>query len=95
MDINAQRADIQQTVHSLDKRVSVLETRTDQQGREIRDMRGDIKDTKDAVNEIHVDLRNYITQEAKDREKLFLWVTGTAVGIVVSIVLMLIQDWVR
>ena len=44
VDINAQRADIQQTVHSLDKRVSVLETRTDQQGREIRDMRTDIKD---------------------------------------------------
>lgn len=94
MDINAQRADIQQTVHSLDKRVSVLETRTDQQGREIRDMRGDIKDTKEAVNEIHVDLRDYITQEAKDRAKLFQWMAATAIGVVVSIALALLRDFI-
>ena len=93
MDINAQRADIQQTVHSLDKRVSVLETRTDQQGREIRDMRTDIKDTKEAVGEIHTDLRDYITQEAKDRTKLFQWIAATMIGVVVSIALAVFRDF--
>jgi len=87
VDVNAQRTDIQQTVHSLDKRVSVLETRTDQQGREIRDMRTDIKETKTAVNEIHTDLRDYITQEAKDRAKLFQWMAATAIGVIVSLAL--------
>lgn len=93
MDINAQRADIQSTVHSLDKRVSVLETRTDQQGREIRDMRTDIKDTKAAVDSIHDDLTQFITQEAKDRAKQFQWIAATAVGIVFSILLTIFGEW--
>lgn len=90
VDVNAQRADIQITVHRLDTRVSVLETRTDQQAREIKDMRQDIRETRSAVGSVHNDLRKHMQDQAKDRNQLMMWVIATLVGVVVSIALPLL-----
>lgn len=90
VDVNAQRTDIQATVHRLDTRVSVLETRTDQQAREIKEMRQDIRETRSAVGGVHTDLRKHMQDQAKDRQQIMLWVITTLFGVVVSIVLPLL-----
>ena len=90
MNVSEQRKDVQDTVHSLDKRVSILETRQEQQGREIRDMRTDIRETRDAVGEVHIDLREHMQQQASDRAKLMMWAIATLVGVVTSIAIPLL-----
>ena len=90
VDIDEQRADIQRTVHGLDKRVSVLETRTDQQAREIKDMRQDIRETHAAVGNVHKDLRQHMQTQADERHRTMMWIIATLLGVVVSIVLPLL-----
>lgn len=90
VDVNAQRADIQTTVHRMDTRVSVLETRTDQQARELKNMREDIRETRSTVGSVHNDLRKHMQDQAKDRTQLMMWVIATLVGVVVSIALPLL-----
>lgn len=90
MDVQAQTADIRHVVHDLDKRVSVLETRINNQAVEMKNMRGDIKATKDAVCSLHTDLREHMQQEVKDRQQVLVWIIVTLFGVLTSIALPLL-----
>ena len=89
MNGNEIQKDIQSTVHDLDKRVSVLETRADNQAEVIQQIRSDVGETKSLSMRILNDMHSHSIEEANERSKMFRWIITTLVGVSISVILML------
>jgi uncharacterized coiled-coil protein SlyX len=93
-----QQKDIQDTVHhldrsfvQLDKRVSVLEERSQSQARSIQHIHEDVR----ANNQLVTDLSKKIDRNREEDQQTQLksqrWVIATLTGVVVSIMLLILE----
>ena len=78
-----QLKDIHSTVHHLDRRVTVLETRADAQAEAIKSIQTDVRENKNLSMQILGILRD----DAKGRAKCEWWIVATLVAVIATLVI--------
>lgn len=81
---SSQATDLVDTIHDLDKRVAVVETRQVAQENELVHIRDSINGIRNAVLENTALLREHITEENADRKKLLVYAITTLVTVLLS-----------
>lgn len=80
-----QIGDIQSTVHHLDKRVTVLETRADAQAEQIGKVSRDVQENKNLSMQILETMYQHREEDSRERSKVFRWTVATLAGVVLSL----------
>lgn len=74
-------------VHSLDKRVAVLETQSASQSKQITQIHEDMEEQKKLTIRILENLRSYREADARERRRLFGGVLLTLLGVLITVIL--------
>lgn len=83
---HTQIADIQYTVHHLDKRVTVLETRADAQAEAIKSIQSDVRENK----KLSMQILEMLSDDSRSRTKLAWGVVATLIGVLGTLVVSLV-----
>ena len=78
-------------VHSLDKRVAVLETQSASQSKQITQIHEDMEEQKKLTIRILENLRAYREADARERRRLFAGVLLTLLGVAITLTLALLD----
>lgn len=91
--------DIQSTVHhldrgfsQLDKRVSVLEERSQAQAKSIQQIHDDVRANNQLVTDLSEKIDRNREEDRQSQIKTHRWVISTLVGVVISIFLLIVRD---
>jgi hypothetical protein len=94
----SKQSDIQRTVHHLDrnfghldKRVAILEERSQSQAEDIRVIHNDVRETKGMIEALSVKIDDYRLAGARAGVAMQRWVITTVVGIAVTLLTLLLQ----
>lgn len=83
---HTQIGDIHHTVHHLDKRVTVLETRADAQAEAIKSIQTDVRENK----KLSMQILEMLTDDSRSRTKLAWGVVVTLIGVVATLTVTLV-----
>lgn len=87
----ATQRDIRDTVHHLDRRVTVLEERSKAQAEDMKKIHTDIDQNNKLISNVAMELKNNRIEDMQDRDKSRKWTIATLVSVLVAVVLLLLQ----
>lgn len=73
---------IAQSIHHIDRRVAVLETRVNGQDSRLARIEDDVATTRRVSEKIHDSLSSHTQQEDRDRQKIMWWLITTLVSVI-------------
>lgn len=83
---HTQIGDIHHTVHHLDKRVTVLETRADAQAEAIKSIRTDVRENKN----LSLQILETLNRDGQGRTRLAWGVVVTLIGVIATLIATLV-----
>ena len=87
----ARQRDIRDTVHHLDRRVTVLEERSKAQAEDMKQIHSDIDRNNKLISNVAMELKNNRIEDMQDRDKSRRWTIATLVSALIAVVLLILQ----